>query len=204
MIGLLWKDLKIMKMQVCILFGLFILFAVYAVRDSGNLFPMNFMMMMPIFFTLLPCSSLAQEQQENTTTWLLTLPCSRKNMVLEKYVLLIVYAVATGVICGLVVFALTKSGTNMLQAMLFSAIGVLTQCVLIPLYYKIGYQKAKFVFMILCGLTGGICGVFSNLEIQLFSQRSTQITFLAVTVACFLLLPLSMICSVKWMEKGEY
>lgn len=204
MIGLLWKDLKMMKMQVYILFALFILFVIYAILDSGNLFPMNFMMMMPIFFTMLPCSSLAQEQQENVTTWLLTLPYSRKNMVLEKYVLLIVYAVVTGVICSLVVLALTKSGTSMLQAMLFSMIGVLIQCVLIPLYYKIGYQKAKFVFMILCALIGGICGVFSNLEIQVFSQRRTQITFLAITIACLLLLPISMIYSIKWIKKGEY
>ena len=88
MFGILWKDLKILRMQTVVLAGVFILMMVASIwnaeRQDDISFSFNFSTLMPIFFTLLPCSALALEQQEQTNAWLMTLPCSRKQMVLEK------------------------------------------------------------------------------------------------------------------------
>ena len=43
---------------------------------------------------------LALEQQEQTNAWLMTLPCSRKQMVLEKYVLLLVFGLGSAAAMG--------------------------------------------------------------------------------------------------------
>ena len=95
MLGILWKDLKVMRMQTAILTSIFLMMTVASVWNTGRQddisFFLNFSTLMPIFFTLLPCSALALEQQEQTNAWLMTLPCSRKQMVLEKYVLLLVF-----------------------------------------------------------------------------------------------------------------
>lgn len=84
MFGLIWKDFKMLRMQFVMLSAIFAFFLIVAIRSGNDSFPLNFMTMLPTFFTLLPCSALAQEQQENTLPWLFSLPCSRKQMVLEK------------------------------------------------------------------------------------------------------------------------
>lgn len=80
MLGILWKDLKVMRMQTAILTSIFLMMTVASVWNTGRQddisFFLNFSTLMPIFFTLLPCSALALEQQEQTNAWLMTLPCS--------------------------------------------------------------------------------------------------------------------------------
>ena len=111
MLGILWKDLKVMRMQTAILTSIFLMMTVASVWNTGRQddisFFLNFSTLMPIFFTLLPCSALALEQQEQTNAWLMTLPCSRKQMVLEKYVLLLVFGLGSAVVVGIVTAILT-------------------------------------------------------------------------------------------------
>lgn len=70
MLGILWKDLKVMRMQTAILTSIFLMMTVASVWNTGRQddisFFLNFSTLMPIFFTLLPCSALALEQQEQT------------------------------------------------------------------------------------------------------------------------------------------
>lgn len=165
MLGILWKDLKVMRMQTAILTSIFLMMTVASVWNTGRQddisFFLNFSTLMPIFFTLLPCSALALEQQEQTNAWLMTLPCSRKQMVLEKYVLL-------------------------------------------PLYYKLGFQRAKFVYMLLCALIGGVTGFLSGSDSTWLTSLHLSATLLICSIVCLVLLPISMRFSVQWMTEKEY
>ena len=59
MLGILWKDLKVMRMQTAILTSIFLMMTVASVWNTGRQddisFFLNFSTLMPIFFTLLPC-----------------------------------------------------------------------------------------------------------------------------------------------------
>ena len=152
MLGILWKDLKVMRMQTAILTSIFLMMTVASVWNTGRQddisFFLNFSTLMPIFFTLLPCSALALEQQEQTNAWLMTLPCSRKQMVLEKYVLLLVFGLGSAAVLGIITAILTGSALSFALAMRSGILGICFQCVLLPLYYKLGFQRAKFVYKI--------------------------------------------------------
>ena len=166
MLGILWKDLKVMRMQTAILTSIFLMMMVASVWNTGRQddisFFLNFSTLMPIFFTLLPCSALALEQQEQTNAWLMTLPCSRKQMVLEKYVLLLVFGFGSAAVLGIITAILTGSALSFALAMRSGILGMCFQCVLLPLYYKLGFQRAKFVYMLLCALIGGVTGFLSG------------------------------------------
>lgn len=124
MFGLIWKDFKILRMQLVMLSAIFVLLLIVAIRSGNDHFPLNFMTMLPTFFTLLPCSALAQEQQENTLPWLFSLPCSRKQMVLEKYILLVISSVLTCVCCNAVLLWLTKDVTRLGNCLFFVCAGL--------------------------------------------------------------------------------
>lgn len=202
MFGLIWKDFKILRMQLVMLSAIFVLLLIVAIRSGNDHFPLNFMTMLPVFFTLLPCSALAQEQQENTLPWLFSLPCSRKQMVLEKYILLMFFSVLTCVCCSAILLWLTKDAVHPGNCVFFVLCGVIVQCILLPLYYKIGYQKGKIIFMIFCGAFGGLIGFFSGAEFDI--PNVNGIALAGILAAVLLILPISIFCSTKSIEKKEY
>lgn len=159
---------------------------------------------MPIFFTLLPCSALALEQQEQTNAWLMTLPCSRKQMVLEKYVLLLVFGLGSAAVVGIVTAILTGNALSFALAMRSGILGICFQCVLLPLYYKLGFQKAKFIYMLLGALVGGVTGFLSGSDSTWLTSLHLSATLWICSIVCLVLLPISMRFSVQWMAEKEY
>ena len=67
MLGILWKDLKVMRMQTAILTSIFLMMTVASVWNTGRQDDISFFFffstLMTIFLTLLPCYDLALEQQ---------------------------------------------------------------------------------------------------------------------------------------------
>lgn len=208
MLGILWKDLKVMRMQTAILTGVFLMMTVASVwnaeRQDDISFFIDFSTLMPLFFTLLPCSALALEQQEQTNAWLMTLPCSRKQMVLEKYVLLLVFGLGSAAVLGIITAILTGSALSFALAMRSGILGICFQCVLLPLYYKLGFQRAKFVYMLLCALIGGVTGFLSGSDSTWLTSLHLSATLLICSIVCLVLLPISMRFSVQWMTEKEY
>ena len=173
-------------------------------RQDDISFFLNFSTLMPIFFTLLPCSALALEQQEQTNAWLMTLPCSRKQMVLEKYVLLLVFGLGSAAVLGIVTAILTGNALSFALAMRSGILGICFQCVLLPLYYKLGFQKAKFIYMLLGALVGGVTGFLSGSDSTWLTSLHLSITLWICSIVCLVLLPVSMRFSVQWMAEKEY
>lgn len=208
MFGILWKDLKILRMQTVVLAGVFILMMVASIwnaeRQDDISFSFNFSTLMPLFFTLLPCSALALEQQEQTNAWLMTLPCSRKQMVLEKYVLLLVFGLGSAAVLGIITAILTGNALSFALAMRSGILGMCFQCVLLPLYYKLGFQKAKFIYMLLGALVGGVTGFLSGSDSTWLTSLHLSATLWICSIVCLVLLPVSMRFSVQWMAEKEY
>lgn len=208
MFGILWKDLKILSMQTVVLASIFIIMTVASIwnaeRQDDISFFLNFSTLMPLFFTLLPCSALALEQQEQTNAWLMTLPCSRKQMVLEKYVLLLVFGLGSATVVGMITTILTENGLSFALAMRSGILGMCFQCVLLPLYYKLGFQKAKFIYMLLCALVGGVTGFLSGSDATWLTSLHLSATLWICSIVCLALLPVSMRFSVRWMAEKEY
>lgn len=208
MFGILWKDLKVMRMQTAILTGVFLMMTVASIwnaeRQDDISFFFNFSTLLPIFFTLLPCTALGLEQQEQTTTWLMTLPCSRKQMVLEKYVLLLVFGLGSVTAVGIITTILTKNGLSFALAMRSGILGICFQCILLPLYYKLGAQKMKFICMLFCALVGGVAGSLSASDATWLTSLHLSATLWISSIVCLALLPVSMRFSVRWMAEKEY
>lgn len=208
MLGILWKDLKVMRMQTAILTSIFLMMTVASVWNTGRQddisFFLNFSTLMPIFFTLLPCSALALEQQEQTNAWLMTLPCSRKQLVFEKYVLLLIFGLGTAVIIGILSMLLTGKGAFFILAMQSGMLGICFQCLLMPLNNKIGSQKTKLLYLLFYGLASGIAGYLSGSDSVWLTTSHLSVTIWIFSIVSLVLLPLSMRFAVRWMTEKEY
>ena len=113
MLGILWKDLKALKAAIFILIGILAAVTVIAIFNLERLDHFSILFNgisaeLPFSFTLMPWLALMLEQQEETNAWLMTLPCSRKQLVFEKYVLLLIFGLGTAVIIGILSMLLTE------------------------------------------------------------------------------------------------
>lgn len=208
MLGILWKDLKVMRMQTAILTSVFLMMTVASVWNTGRQddisFFLNFLTLMPIFFTLLPCSALALEQQEQTNAWLMTLPCSRKQLVFEKYVLLLIFGLGTAVMIGILSMLLMGKGAFFILAMQSGMLGICFQCLLMPLNNKIGSQKTKLLYLLFYSLASGIAGYLSGSDSVWLTTSHLSVTIWIFSIVSLVLLPISMRFAVRWMTEKEY
>lgn len=105
---------------------------------------------------------------------------------------------------GIITAILTGNALSFALAMRSGILGICFQCVLLPLYYKLGFQKAKFIYMLLCALVGGVTGFLSGSDSTWLTSLHLSITLLICSIVCLVLLPISMRFSVQWMAEKEY
>ncbi len=209
MLGILWKDLKALKAAIFILIGILAAVTVIAIFNLERLDHFSILFNgisteLPFSFTLMPWLALMLEQQEETNAWLMTLPCSRKQLVFEKYVLLLIFGLGTAVIIGILSMLLTGKGAFFILAMQSGMLGICFQCLLMPLNNKIGSQKTKLLYLLFYGLASGIAGYLSGSDSVWLTTSHLSVTIWIFSIVSLVLLPLSMRFAVRWMTEKEY
>lgn len=209
MLGILWKDLKALKAAIFILIGILATGIIIAVCNLGKLDHFSILFNgisaeLPFSFTLMPWLALILEQQEETNAWLMTLPCSRKQLVFEKYLLLLISGLGTAVVIGMVTMLLTGKSAFFILAMQSGILGICFQCLLMPLNYKIGSLKVKLLYVLFYGLVSGVIGYLSGSDSVWLTTRHLSVTIWIFSIVSLVLLPVSMKFAVQWMSEKEY
>ena len=118
--------------------------------------------------------------------------------------LLLVFGLGSAAVLGMITAILTGNALSFALAMRSGILGICFQCVLLPLYYKLGFQRAKFVYMLLCALIGGVTGFLSGSGSTWLTSLHLSATLWICSIVCLVLLPISMQFSVQWMAEKEY
>ena len=185
--GLLLKDFRILMQQsrtllIIVFIGGFLLIT------GGNLgFVVAYMTMMTSFLVL---GTITYDEADNGYAFLFTLPFTRKEYVLEKYVFSTAASVIVWALLNLLFAAVSGSGyegENMLEAVCILAAIMLMQAVMLPLQLKYGAEKARVVFFLIIGgivvigvLFGQIGGLLPDFSRE-FQALNAFFTSLAVT-----------------------
>lgn len=171
--GLLIKDFRILMQQkrtllIMVFIGGFLLIT------GGDLeFVTAYLTMMASFLVL---GTISYDEVDNGYTFLFTLPFTRKEYVVEKYV----FSTAAGVIVwgflNLVFAVVSGEGyeaERALAAVSILAVIMLMQAVMIPLQLKYGAEKARIVIFLIIGVIVVIGVLFSQFDELLpdFSQE---------------------------------
>ena len=118
-------------------------------------------------------------------------------------VVLLVFGLGSAAVLGIITAILTGSALSFALAMRSGILGICFQCVLLPLYYKLGFQRAKFVYMLLCALIGGVTGFLSGSDSTWLTSLHLSATLWICSIVCLVLLPVSMRFSVQWMAEDR-
>lgn len=152
--GLILKDLLNLKKYVKSLAIIIIFFAVLFISQN-NIYALNGVVI--ILCSMMVITTMGYDNFAKWDKYALTMPVTRRDIVLSKYLLMLILT-GIGVILSLLFsfgFGIVKYNLNVLETLeangLILAVYLIFGSIILPLLYKFGVEKAR-ILMILCFL----------------------------------------------------
>ena len=148
MFGLIKKDLKSMSQQGVAVFTLMVFFGLLSILGNQDMSSV-FMGIVSMFSVLLPITAISYDEKAHWDRYALTMPVSRNMLVLSKYLL----SVFVSILCGILTMAigLISKAFPLNEALLMSwimvGVALFLSAITYPLYFKLGVEKARYVFI---------------------------------------------------------
>lgn len=206
MLGLIKKDLLLMKTNAKSLLVIFIIYLLMAI--NGNF---DIVVMLPLFMMVLLISTFGYDEYNNWDAYVNALPVGRKNIILSKYLTSAILLVCSSIISCIIAYVLTFFYEKSDISHSLSYIGgclcgmLITISLMYPLIFKYGSQKGRIAGFVLIAGSGFVLGLLSKIKVFSTVVNSFETYFLiAFVVLTILMLIGSYIISVKIYSKREF
>ncbi len=209
--GLLYKDFCVLKKQVKILIIFVVFYAIWSVLAQ---IPSMMGTMVIILSIMLPISSMSYDETGQWYRYAFSLPVSRRTLVLSKYMLGFLTALAGLLVCAignLVILSLTNWENALESWITIGAcleVGVIFLSVLIPVLFKFGVEKGRFLIVAIAlvpsMLIGLLAGMLKNTGIPMPSEEVLQAILYASPLFTLAIFLISFRISVGICKKKEY
>lgn len=214
--GLFLKDLSILKLQARFFMMLVMIAVIIVATGSEVTFLMSYLMFVFAIFTL---STIAYDEMDNGMNYLLTLPITRGQYVLSKYIFALFMVGLAGVTSAIVipvVLSVNAEVVNMQEIIFTCAVIVgivlLFLGVTFPIHFKYGAEKGKIVMFIVFAIIvlpfAAIEKLLEDKGIALEQLLSVDLRVETVIMAIVgigvIVYGLSILISKKIMEKKEF
>lgn len=206
MLGLIKKDLLLMKTNAKSLLAIFIIYLLMAI--NGNF---DIVVMLPLFMMVLLISTFGYDEYNNWDAYVNALPVGRKNIILSKYLTSAILLVCSSIISCIIAYVLTFFYEKSDISHSLSYIGgclcgmLITISLMYPLIFKYGSQKGRIAGFVLIAGSGFVLGLLSKIKVFSTVVNSFETYFLiAFVVLAILMLIGSYIISVKIYSKREF
>ena len=145
--GLLLKDMINMGKQTRSLLIIFFFYLVFAFFSEDRTI---FGGIISIMMVMMVITSLAYDERAKWDRYALTMPLSRSQMVLSKYLLGLIFSAFAMLvnIALLSLFSPTPFGEVLILAFTFFGIGMFILAVLLPLMYHFGVEKGRMLMIL--------------------------------------------------------
>lgn len=182
--GLLLKDLLNLKQMARVWSLLLAVFIVIGFAQRSPAYVGGMLMMLTL---LLPMNALAYDENAKWDRYALTMPFSRRDLVMSKYLLAVLGAAATSAItllCGLVM------GFSAAEALwmtgLFLALGIGLSAVILPVLFRFGVQKGRMLMLLLVLLPMALAALLPDLSASLGGLSGVSLLWLLPLAAAAL------------------
>lgn len=212
--GLLAKDLALMMQRGRIFIFLLVWGIVMAMIMDNNTYTIGWVVMIA---TISSISTISYDEYDNCMPFLMSLPVTRREYAIEKYifsaaagVISWVLAVLIGTIAGIVKGNLLPTGQDFLGLLVFLPIVLLIISVMIPPQLKWGPEKGRTVMMVVFGVVAVVIFLVERYAggaddaVEALDSLSLTGVFFGVAAVCLALTALSIWLSIRIMEKSEF
>lgn len=201
--GLLLKDWLMLYKKNRLMFAL-VLFYLLASSASGNSFYGGFAI---LFLSVLPQTVLGLEERCKWNRYAIALPLTRRQIVLEKYLLALLgvgLGAALYFVFGFAGMAITHRPVDLAPLCPMLSVGLLFPAVNLPIVFRLGSEKARLWYLLIVGFLAASAGAFLVLmeDASLSTGILSVLSWILLPV-CALLFAFSALLSVRIYEKKE-
>lgn len=203
MLGLLYKDIVNLKAQFKVMALLVILYSFFAFA-SGNSAMLGGII--TILGAMMPITALAYDEKAHWDKYALTMPVSRNQIVLSKYLLGLGFVLVAFVINLLFNLLTGMMPTDMMFPVTFAlaAAGVMFMTLTFPFMIKFGVEKGRIIMFVLILLPTIVAMIGSKLNLPLPSEKTLLLLPYIGFAASILLCGISLLISIKIYQNKEF
>ncbi len=170
--GMLMKDLMNLKQQARVYLLIIAVWLVVGVVNRDAAFFGGVMMMLTV---LVPMSAVAFDEKAKWDRYALTMPVSRADMVLSKYILALGCAVAGGIVAEVVSVLISKNVAESLATNIaFTSVGIIFASVIFPMIFKLGVEKGRLMIIAVALVPMLVVFTLSKLNIDMPSEEMIE------------------------------
>lgn len=208
MVGLVYKDLMVMRRTLLLYGAMGLVYGVIAI--AGDQYGMVFALMM-IVSAMMPVSAISYDERSKWDRIVNTMPLSRKEVVLAKYLLAILLTAVSSVL----IFAFymlvpemplaEKAITTAIMAMM----AMVYQAALMPVMFKFGSEKGRTIMLAILFVPAVLIFAIGEMNIidfgavGAFLDRNEAIVPYILAGIALVIYSLSMALSVKIYQKKD-
>lgn len=205
--GLIIKDFLSLKRQAKTFGAMMVLYAVlgFMMDDSNMLIGM-----ITVIISILPVTAMAYDEQAKWERYALTLPLSRTQLVVSKYILALVL-IAVGIVLGFGVSALiTILKGETLDAIMLgtvtltcAGVGLFINSALLPFLFKLGSEKARMMMMAIMILPTVLIVIVAKMGLTV-NEGTLKMALILLPIFLVLLFVVSLFISIQIYKKKEF
>lgn len=205
--GLILKDFINLKSQLKIYLMILIMWlGIGLFNDSASFFSG----VMQMFVVMIPITAMAYDDKTKWDCFALTMPLSRKELVLARYVfmLMVVAFVALSSMIGC--FIINKDmGASFMITLLGAPVGLILNGVLMPIIFQFGVEKGRYIFIgvitlfVLLAFVLGSSSVMGVLN-EIAGLSDLRHGMILLWAAAFILTGTSILLAVHICQKKDY
>lgn len=203
MIGILLKDIINLKKQskIYLLLIVFYGFLAYSSKEMTMI-----TVMISLMNVMFPITALAFDEKANWDKYALTMPITRKDLILSKYCLSLL-GLGLGVLLS-IVFSLMIPGLdfkeNYLMILYASLAGLGALSILLPIMFQFGVEKGRILMMLVFLIPSIGIALFSKLNLQPPSAETIEIIKIIIPIFVVFLFIISVIISNIIYKKKDF
>ena len=168
--GLIIKDLINLKRQAKVIIFLMAFYIFLAITSENS---SMFSGIVTVFCAILPITALSYDEKAKWDKYALTMPVSRRDMVISKYLLGGIFFLAAFIINFAFNIFTSDDTINvaLLISLAFSGVGILFLSFLLPVIFKYGVEKGRLLMFAILFIPTGLIVLFSKLGLELPSKE---------------------------------
>ena len=208
MIGLIYKDLMVMRKTLALYMVIFVVYGYMGIAyDQGGLM----FAMVLVLSAILPVSSIAYDERCKWDKIANTAPLSRKEIVMAKYLFAILLTVFSVAVCFVIYLFDSRMPMTekLIMCYMLTMGGMLYQALLLPVNIKFGAEKGRNIMMaimfvpVLLVVAVSNTGLVDLPAVVLFLENNEQLIPYIVTATVAVVYSVSVTLSVKIYENKD-
>jgi len=204
--GLILKDLLVLRQQSKIYLFMIIMFAAFAFINQDPSFAGG---MVAIVAVMLPITALSYDERSGWDRLALSMPVSRRDMVLSKYLLGLGFSMLAFLISLLLGLKSNDptgepAGTALMTALVFWSLCILLFSILMPLFIHIGVEKGRMVMMAILFIPTGVLLLLSSTGIAKPNPESLEQMLQFAPVVAIIMFVVSFFVALRLYNRKEF